>query len=73
MRRSLLFAIWTVRSLSNSFWGGNASLGRTVSGLLAGICLVDLLALAGTPPLSACAFLLFFVAAVLAQKLIPAT
>ncbi len=75
--RALVFALalvtWTVHCLHDTYWGATPSVGRTVSGLLAGICLVDLLAVAGGTPLTGMAFVLFFVAALLSQKLIPAT
>jgi 4-hydroxybenzoate polyprenyltransferase len=70
---SAMLAIWTVRCLRETFWAPNVSVGRTVSGLLAGICLVDLLAVAGGTPAAACAFLLLFVLALLGQRFIPAT
>jgi hypothetical protein len=47
--------------------------GRSVSGLLAGICLVDLLAVAGGTPVTGALFVFFFVAALLMQKTVPAT
>jgi hypothetical protein len=75
--RSLVFALvlisWIAHSLRDTYWGATVSVGRTVSGLLAGICLVDLLAVAGGTPLTGFVFLLLFVIALFAQRFIPAT
>jgi hypothetical protein len=70
---SLALLIWIVRSLYFTFWSRVKNIGRTVSGLLAGIVLVDLLALAGGSPLITFVMLLLFVSALLFQKFIPAT
>jgi 4-hydroxybenzoate polyprenyltransferase len=70
---SLLCGFWIVYCLSHTFSGPVANVGRTISGLLAGICLIDLLAVAGQPPGIALAFLALFGAALLAQRFIPAT
>jgi len=75
--RALLLALaliaWVAHCLRDTYWGATISVGRTVSGLLAGICLVDLLALAGGTPIVTLTFLLLFVTALLAQRLVPAT
>jgi 4-hydroxybenzoate polyprenyltransferase len=68
-----LLLAWIVRCLGDTFWSSTVSVGRTVSGLLAGICLVDLVALAGGSVLTATAFSLCFFAALLGQRYIPAT
>jgi hypothetical protein len=70
---SLLAALWIVRSLWFTFWSAEKNIGRTVSGLLAGIVLIDLLALAGGNPLIALLMLILFGSALLFQKFIPAT
>jgi 4-hydroxybenzoate polyprenyltransferase len=70
---SILLIIWIVRCLSDIYWTATANIGRTVSGLLAGICLVDLLAVAGGGTLAGLAFILFFATALLCQRLVPAT
>jgi 4-hydroxybenzoate polyprenyltransferase len=70
---SLLLLVWIFRNLRFSFWSAEKNIGRTVSGLLAGIVLVDLLALAGGPPLITAIFLLLFGSALLFQRFIPAT
>jgi 4-hydroxybenzoate polyprenyltransferase len=44
---SLVMALWILRSLRPTFWTGNRHVARTVSDLVAGIVIVDLLALAG--------------------------
>src|SRR5262249_44386426 len=69
----LLLVMWIGHSLRDTFWSVTVNVGRTVSGLLAGICLVDLLAVAGGTPLTTAVFLALFLAALLAQRYIPAT
>jgi UbiA prenyltransferase family len=75
--RSLVFALaliaWVAHCLRDTYWGATVSVGRTVSGLIAGICLVDLLAVAGGTPLTGLIFVLLFVAALLFQRFFPAT
>ncbi|MBI2949470.1 MAG: UbiA family prenyltransferase [Verrucomicrobia bacterium] len=76
MRALVLSAIlgaWIIRCLRFTFGGANRSIGLTVAGLLAGIVLVDLLAVAGAAPVVGSVFALFFVAALLFQRFIPAT
>jgi 4-hydroxybenzoate polyprenyltransferase len=70
---ALILAGWIVHCLRDTYWAGTISVGRTVSGLLAGICLVDLLAVAGGTPATGSAFVLFFCAALLLQRFVPAT
>jgi 4-hydroxybenzoate polyprenyltransferase len=65
--------IWVLYCLRDTFWAPTPSVGRTVSGLLAGICLVDLLAIAGGTIWSGCIFVALFLAALAAQRFIPAT
>lgn len=69
---SALLVAWTALCLRHTFTRVQRNLGRTVSGLLAGICLVDLLA---SPPHAAATagLLLCFGAALLLQRFIPAT
>jgi 4-hydroxybenzoate polyprenyltransferase len=69
---SALLVTWAALCLRHTFTRVQRNLGRTVSGLLAGICLVDLLA---SPPHAAATagFLLCFGAALLLQRFIPAT
>lgn len=68
-----ILAVWVVRSLRFTFWSGQKNVGRTVSLLLAGIVLVDLLAIAGGTPLLGIVFLCLFGLALLFQRYIPAT
>jgi hypothetical protein len=68
-----ILALWTVRSLSSLRRGDSEGARRTVSGLLAGIVLVDLLAIMPPPfPLGA-TFLALFGAALVLQRVAPAT
>ena len=69
-----VLAFWILRNLRFTFWSGEKNIGRTVSGLLAGIVLVDLLALAGGQnPFITIGFVLLFGAALLFQRFIPPT
>jgi hypothetical protein len=70
---SALLIGWVLWCLQFTFWSAQRSIGRTVSGLLAGIVLVDLLALAGGSPQLTVIFLLLFGAALAFQKFVPAT
>lgn len=73
MALALVLAAWAGRSLVFTFAVKEKQIGRTVSGLLAGIVLVDLLAVAGEPMPVALAFPLLFAMALLAQREVPAT
>ncbi len=71
---SAILAVWVVRSLTHTLWSASRNVGRSVSGLLAGIVLVDLVAVAGGP--GSWLWLLFFflfAAALVFQRFIPAT
>jgi lipid-A-disaccharide synthase-like uncharacterized protein len=70
---SALLIVWIVWCLRSTFGNGPRNIGRTVSGLLAGIPLVDLLAVASGPPPLGLAFLALFGAALVFQRHIPAT
>jgi len=70
---SLILGLWMLRCLRTTLWAAEKNLGRTVAGLLAAIPLVDLLAVASAPPQLAAVFFLLFIAALLFQKLVPAT
>lgn len=65
--------LWVVRSLQFTFWTEKRDIGRTVGGLLAGMVLVDLLAVAGAPTEYAVAFLVLFGLSLAAQCWVPAT
>lgn len=71
---SLVLALWVLRCLRTAFWTIEVNVGRTVAGLLAGIAFVDWLAVA--PEISrtsSVCFLLLFLAALLTQRVAPAT
>jgi hypothetical protein len=68
-----LFAAWLGWCLRPLFAKKPRAIGRTVSGLLAGIVLVDFLALQGASGAFALVFPLLFAGALLLQRFIPAT
>jgi hypothetical protein len=70
---SLILLIWVVRSLAFAFTAAQRNVGRSVSGLLAGIPLVDVLAVAPAEPWSAMIFLTLFLLALVFQQFVPAT
>ncbi len=70
---SAVLMLWSLRSLRPALWSGERKIGATVSGLLAGIVFVDLLAAADAPHPFSLVFLLLFGAAVLLQRFVPAT
>jgi len=65
--------IWIVVCLRATFWSSQRSLSRTVSGLLAGICLVDWLAVCSGPIPFMSVFPLLLLAALFLQRFVPAT
>lgn len=73
--RSVVLALWILYCLRATFWTHSVQIGRTVSGLLAGIVIVDWLATmnTNTPPELALIFLFLFLAAMLSQRVAPAT
>ncbi len=70
---SVILLLWILRSLSHTFLAPEKNIGRTVSGLLAGIVLVDLLACAGSGPGWLLLFAVLFGSSLLFQRHIPAT
>ena len=70
---SAALGLWIVRHLRYTFGVTDRNIGRTVSGLLAGIVVVDLLAAVDVPWPLAAVFLGMFMLALLAQRLVPAT
>jgi len=68
-----LFLVWIIASLRQAFWAPQPNIGRSVSALLAGIVLVDLLAVGGATPAITFTFLGLFFLALLFQRFIPAT
>jgi 4-hydroxybenzoate polyprenyltransferase len=70
---SVILAAWAIHALRSTLWSAEKNIGRTVSRLLAGIVLVDLLSIAGGGPALTLTFLLLFIAALSFQRWIPAT
>jgi 4-hydroxybenzoate polyprenyltransferase len=70
---SAVVALWIARSLRPALWSEERNVGRAVSNLLAGIVLIDLLAVNGASWEQNMTLLLLFGAALLAQKVVPAT
>jgi 4-hydroxybenzoate polyprenyltransferase len=70
---SAVLAGWAFWAISRSLGRGGANVGFTVSRLLAGIVLVDLLAVAGIGNPWASIFGVWFVLALLLQRFVPAT
>ena len=72
---SLVLVLWVARCARTIFQPGEVNVGRIVSGLLAGIVLVDWLAVAPQLPhsLSALVFLPLFSATLLLQRFAPET
>jgi len=68
---SAVLGLWTARALRPSLWSQERDLKRTVAGLMAGIVLVDLLAVADAPRELSLVVLLLFGAALLVQPPIP--
>jgi hypothetical protein len=70
---SLVLIVWVLWAVRHAFWRAEPKVGYAVARLLAGITLVDLLAVADlTRPLAGL-FLVWFVLALLWQRYIPAT
>ena len=71
---SVILVLWVARCARTIFQGGGVNVGRIVSGLLAGIVLVDLLAVAPECPLPLkVVFLILFAATLGLQRFVPAT
>jgi 4-hydroxybenzoate polyprenyltransferase len=70
---SAIFTVWTIKSLRYTLWCEELNIGRTVSGLLAGIVWVDLMAVANVPREFGAVFVGLFLAALLFQRFVPAT
>jgi 4-hydroxybenzoate polyprenyltransferase len=68
-----ILALWVLRSLRYTFWFEPRDIAKTVGGLLAGIVLVDLLAVAHVPPELGLVFVGLFVLSLAAQRWVPAT
>ena len=70
---SAILGLWVVRCLRSAIWEEKRDIGKTVGGLLAGIALVDLLAVPHVSPELAGIFLGLFALSLAAQRWIPAT
>ena len=70
---SLVLGLWVLRCVRSYLWALDRSIGRTVSGLLAGIVFVDWLAVADAPRNLGVVFLALFGLAMLFQRFVPAT
>lgn len=70
---SAVFGLWVVRCLRFTYRPSERNIGKSVAGLLAGIVLVDLLAVADVPREFAVVFLGLFLLALAFQKFVPAT
>ena len=68
-----LLVLWMVRCLRFSLWAPQRNIGRTVAGLLAGITLVDWLAVWEGDSLTGLVFAFLFGLALLFQRFVPAT
>ena len=73
--RSAVLALWILHCLRTTFWTHPVNVGRTVSGLLAGIIIVDWMAAMNThtPAELGLLFLCLLLAAQLTQRFAPAT
>jgi hypothetical protein len=69
----VVLVLWIGLSMRFAFWSGHRNIGRAVSGLLAGIVLVDALAVVPGEPWSAMVFAALFVLALIFQQFVPAT
>jgi hypothetical protein len=69
----LALGLWMLRSLRYAFWSPVRSIGLAASGLVAGIVLVDLLAIGGGPHLGiSLLFIVLFTATLVSQRFAPA-
>lgn len=69
----LIPGLWILRCLRSTLWSAERNIGRTVSGLLAGIVLVDWVAVADAPRDLGFVFIALFLSALLFQRFVPAT
>lgn len=69
----VVLTVWMLRCLRFTLWSPQRNVGRTVGGLLAGIPLLDLLAVWEGGPLVAVVFFALFGLALLLQRFVPAT
>ena len=69
----VILVLWALRCLRFVFWSEQRNVGRCVAGLLAGIVLVDLLAVGGGNLVVGLALAGLFALALLLQRFVPAT
>jgi len=67
------FLLWSLWCLRHIFWGSKSHIGRTVSGLLAGMPMVDMLFLSSQHPVWMLICAAWFLVALLFQRFVPAT
>jgi hypothetical protein len=70
---SAVLTLWILRALRHTFWSSPPRIGFTVSQLLAGIVLVDWLAVAYAPRAIGFLFIGLFLGALALQRIVPAT
>lgn len=70
---SALLTLWILNCLRFTLWSPQRNVGRTVSGLLAAIPVIDLLSVWDGSPVVAVTFLSLFGLALLFQRFVPAT
>ena len=70
---SVVLGLWILRSVRSVLWTVDRQIGRTVSGLLAGIVIVDWLAATDVPRSLGFVFIVLFGLANLFQRYVPAT
>jgi UbiA prenyltransferase family len=70
---SLVLLLWILKTIMPLWTRDTPNVGHVVSGLLAGICFVDLLSVADVPRILVLVFIAFFAMALLLQRRIPAT
>jgi hypothetical protein len=69
----LAYSIWVLQCLRNIYWVPKPKIGQAVSHLLAGIVIIDLMALGFVSLTWTILLIILFLAALLFQKFIPAT
>jgi 4-hydroxybenzoate polyprenyltransferase len=69
----VVYGLWLVRSLRFTYWAPQVNIGRSISSLLAGIVLVDLLSTGGLTGPQVVLFGVLFFLALLFQRFVPAT
>ena len=70
---AMMLIVWIFRSMRFAFGPGQRNIGRAVASLLAGIALVDALAVVPGATWSAIIFATFFLLALIFQQFVPAT